>query len=128
MSHKAVKSPYVDYKYYEKCFFGKKIPEKSFPGYEMQAEAFVNRITFGRVKRLPKVPDEVKKAICAVAEFIFQEDKKTPGAKSENIDGYSVTYEDAGAGSQETGMYQKAKIFLSDTGLLYRGRSSKYDC
>ena len=41
---------------------------------------------------LPEIPDEVKKAICAMAEVSYQEDKKTPGVKSETIDGYSATF------------------------------------
>lgn len=127
MLHEAIKGPYVGYEYYKESFFGSKIPEKAFPKYEMQAEAFLQRITFGRVKRLPEIPDEVKKAICAMAEVNYQEDKKTPGAKSETIDGYSVTFADTGGNAKAAEMYQAAKDYLSDTGLLFRGRSRKYD-
>lgn len=127
MLQEAIKSPYVDYEYYKESYFGSKIPEKAFPKYEMQAEAFLHRITFGRVKRLPEIPDEVMKAICAMAEVNYQEDKKTPGAKSETIDGYSVTFADTGSSVRDAEMYQEAKNFLSDTGLLFKGRSRKYD-
>ncbi len=128
MLQEAIKGSYVEYKYHRESYSGSKIPEKAFPKYEMQAEAFMHRITFGRVKRLPEIPDEVKKAICAMAEVSYQEDKKTPGVKSETIDGYSATFADTGSSARDAEMYQEAKNFLSDTGLLFRGRSRKYDC
>lgn len=127
MLQEAIKSPYVDYEYYKESFFGSKISEKDFPKYEMQAEAFLNRIAFDRIKRLPEIPDEVKKAICAMAECSFQEDKKTPGIKSENIDGYAVSFEDSTDTFRNTELYGIAKTYLSNTGLLFRGRSRKYD-
>ena len=87
----------------------------------------MHRITFGRVKRLPEIPNEVKDAICAMAEYNFHEDKKTPGVRSENIDGYSVSYGDSTETSRSAELYSVAKNYLSDTGLLHRGRSRKYD-
>lgn len=127
MFHEAVTSPYVDYEYYVKAFLGTAIPESSFPALEKKAEAFLHRITFGRVKRLPEIPNEVKDAICAMAEHNFREDKKTPGVKSENIDGYSVSYGDSTETSRNNELYSVAKNYLSDTGLLCRGRSRRYD-
>ena len=85
MLHEAVKSPYVDYEYYAKAFLGTAIPEPSFPALEKKAEAFLHRITFGRVKRLPEIPNEVKDAICAMAEYNFREDKKTPGVSGKEL-------------------------------------------
>ena len=127
MLHEAVTSPYVDYEYYVNTFLGTAIPATSFPALEKKAEAFLHRITFGRVKRLPEIPTEVKDAICAMAEYNFQADKKTPGVKSENIDGYSVSYSDSTETSKNTELYGVAKNYLSDTGLLHRGRSRRYD-
>lgn len=127
MHNEAVMEPYVDFKYYKESFHGTQIPERDFPKHEMQAEAFLRRITFGRIKRLPEIPDEVKNAICSMAEASFQEGKKTPGIRSENKDGYSVVYGDSGTKSMNDEMYQTARNYLSDTGLLFRGRSRKYD-
>ena len=127
MLHEAVTSPYVDYEYYAKAFLGTAIPEPSFPALEKKAEAFLHRITFGRVKRLPEIPNEVKDAICAIAEYNFQEGKKKPGIKSENIDGYSVSFGDSTEASRNTELYGVAKNYLSNTGLLHRGRSRIYD-
>ena len=91
----------------------------------------MHRISFDRVKRLPEIPDRVKDAICAMAEIDYQEEKKTPGVKSENSDGYAVTYADSGNTTGASGrvalMYQEASIYLGNTGLLYKGVSRKYD-
>ena len=62
-----------------------------------------------------------------MAEANYQEDKITPGAKSENIDGYSVSYGDFTSETKNAELYSAAKDYLSGTGLLYRGRSRKYD-
>ena len=104
----------------------------SFDACEKRAEAVLHRISFDRVKRLPEIPDMVKDAICAMAEIDYQEEKKTPGVKSENSDGYAVTYADSGNTTGASGrvalMYQEASIYLGNTGLLYKGVSKKYDC
>ena len=65
--------------------------------------------------------DLVKKCVCEVAEEIYENAKKQ-GIKSENIDGYSVTYAD--------GVDVKKSIKniiigrLGNTGLLYAGVES----
>lgn len=128
MPQEAITAPYVDYKYYQESFLGTTVPESSFPSCEKRAEAFLHRITFDRVKRLPEIPREVKDAICAMAECTFTEGKKTPGIRSENSDGYSVSYSDSTADTRNADLYRAAEDYLSNTGLLYRGRSEKYDC
>ena len=96
MLQEAITGPYVDYNYYSETYGGNKIPKDSFDACEKRAEAVLHRISFDRVKRLPEIPDMVKDAICAMAEIDYQEEKKTPGVKSENSDGYAVTYADSG--------------------------------
>lgn len=131
MPQEAITSPYVDYEYYSNTYGGKTIPKDSFDVVEKRAEAVLHRITFDRVKQLPEIPDLVKDAICAMAEVRYQEEKKQPGLKSETIDGYSVTYESSGGTAGASGtvklMYEEAKVYLANTGLLYRGWSKKYD-
>ena len=131
MPQEAITSPYVDYKYYSDTYGGEKVPEDSFEACEKRAEAVLHQITFGRVKQLPEIPDLIKDAICAMVEVKYQEDKKQAGLKSETIDGYSVTYESSGGTAGASGtvrlMYEEAKVYLANTGLLYRGWSKKYD-
>lgn len=62
--------------------------------------------------------DLVKKCVCEVAEEIYENAKKQ-GIKSENIDGYSVTYAD---GINPKKLIKNIIISrLGDTGLLYGG-------
>ncbi len=130
MLQEAIKSPYVSYEYYQQTFSGKTITEEEFSRLEFQAEAFLDRITFGRVKGLPEIPEAVKMAICAMAEYSCQEGKKTPGVRSENIDGYSVSYGDTGSSgkSRSEELYQIASNYLMSTGLLFRGGVKRHDC
>lgn len=131
MLQEANTSSYVDYDFYVNEYKGSKIPENEFAVNEAYAEDILHLITFDRVKKLSEIPLEVKKAICAIAETSYSEDKKTPGVKSESNDGYSVSYSDSGNTIGESGkvkmMYQSARIYLGNTGLLYRGWSRKYD-
>ena len=136
MSDTAIESPYVDYNYYHETFGGSKITEAAFPSWEKRAEAVLHRITFNRILKRPEliteaILDNIRMAICAMSETDFRESKKTPGVKSENTDGYSVSYGDTGSANGEAGriheMYQSAMTYLHDTGLLFKGRSRIYD-
>lgn len=129
MPEKDSKSPYVDYEYYTGDYHGKQIDRDSFPHVELEAEAYVNAITFGRVKRQESVPDSVKNAICAAAECMhkYQESRET-SIKSESNDGYAVSYGDP-ISEQEYRQNMKFKVLthLADTGFAYKGWSKKYD-
>ena len=131
MSQEAITSPYVDFKYYQNEYGGNKIPQDSFQRLERQSEAVLHLITFDRVKRLPEITDAIRDAICAMAETAWLEEKKTPGVKSETIDGYSVSYADSGNTTGANGMtnvmYESAFPYLANTGLLFKGRSRTYD-
>ena len=129
MPEKDPKSPYVDYKYYTETYHGNQIDQASFLHVELEAEAYVNAITFGRVKRQESVPDSVKNAICAAAECMhkYQESRET-SIKSESNDGYAVSYGDP-ISEQEYRQNMKFKVLthLADTGFAYKGWSKKYD-
>lgn len=57
-----------------------------------RASTYIKAITFSRVDE-NNIPEEVKAAACAVAEVIYKAESSTEGEKkSENTDGYSVTY------------------------------------
>lgn len=148
MFEKDNKSPYVDYEYYKDTYHGTRISQEDFPQFEVGAEAFVNLVTFGRIRRLDEVPDCVKLAICAAAESVHEymasrrgmessssSSSSTGGntpVKSESNDGYSVTYityADAVSDSAcQNSMLLKVRMYLGGTGLMYRGWSKKYDC
>lgn len=121
--------PYVDYEYYTGQFYGT-MKEDAFRRAIVEAEAFVDSITFGRITRLEVVPDAVKNAVCAAADVVSrrEESRQHTGIKSETNDGASVTYDDAISDEQCMGnMAAKVKMYLANTGLLYRGFSNQYD-
>lgn len=109
---------YADYAYYKTDFGGNIIPsETDFNGVIGKASAYVDRITFGRAKEKAE-SEEVKKAACAVAEVMCQNDSHY-GISSENNDGYSITYLNNSAKEQRD-RKRAAYLFLSDE-LIYRG-------
>lgn len=86
---------YVDYAYYASEYGGEIIPEEKFSGYERRAEAYIRKITYVRGDIFSMESDMVKDAVCAVADVYCSYDQKQASAgmvKSENNDGYSVTY------------------------------------
>lgn len=123
------RSPYVDYPYYQNTYHGKLVKATEFEHVEMEAEAFLHAVTFGRIRRLPEIPECVKKAICSLAERICQhtENKNNP-IVSESNDGYSVTYADVVKEEDfRREMSAVVKMWLAGTGLMYKGWSEEYD-
>ncbi len=61
-----------------------------------KASRYIDRITFGRLKNMTEAPEEVKLAVCALVDEMYKADNEKaatpPDIKSENTDGYSVTY------------------------------------
>lgn len=129
MLEKDARSPYVDYQYYRDSFHGTALSETEFANVEIEAEAFVNAATYGRIRRLGEIPECVKDAICSAAD-VMGEYIKGRGAdiSSESSDGYSVTCRAALKSEEcEKALKMNVKRHLSGTGLLYGGRSKIYD-
>ena len=122
---------YVDYDYYVKEYKGDAIPQLAFDKLARDASAFVREITFDRIQE-ETIVDAVRDAVCAVCDVMYTEEQRVSQfggreIKSENTDGYSVTYvtETQDGQSREEvlrrKMYQAAKEYLLFTGLLYQG-------
>lgn len=114
---------YADYAYYA-GEYGGTMPEADFKRLSRQASAFLDRVTFERIRStLPKsVMDRVRDACCAVADACLL-NEQGGGVASETNDGVSVTYV-AGVGNTKTGdqrLWEAAGLYLGGTGLLYRG-------
>jgi len=118
---------YVDYGYYADQYGGG-ITEKEFPSAERKAEAYIRKLTYIRGNIFAIEDTAVKDAVCAVADvYVSCEKKKEVGTvKSENNDGYSVSY----AVEQSDGQtveelirkkaYEAASTYLLPTGWLSR--------
>ena len=120
---------YVDYAYYASEDGGEIIPENKFSGYERRAEAYIRKITYVRGDIFSTESDMVKDAVCAVADVYCSYDQKQASAgmvKSENNDGYSVTYvteQTDGQTAEEVlrkKAYAAASAYLLPTGWLSR--------
>jgi len=119
----------VTYAYYTETYKGGSIPETAFDRYARDAEQDVNLITFGRIHKRSLQPDTlelVKMAICAVADVRYKDDTQRE-VSSETIGKMSRSY----AKKSKTLDRQKldaARMYLYDTGLLYRGLDDGCHC
>ena len=120
---------YADLAFYMTEYGGNIIPNEQFQRVITRASTDIEAITFSRVDE-NNIPEEVKAAACAVAEVIYKAESSTEGEKkSENTDGYSVTYvtEQTDGEIKEVILrkkqYAAAYPHLVLTGLLSRGCS-----
>lgn len=122
---------YVTYEYYAGIYRGDVIPDTVFPKMIRKASQYIDTFTFGRIteankEKYPTLPD----CACDMAEAIFNtvgSSGKAKEKKSENTDGYSVSYVTEltdGTPAEETlrrKLYAIARVYLQNTGLLYCG-------
>lgn len=119
---------YADYTYYADSFVGTKISAEEFPALASKAERYLDYVTRHRIT---EVTDSVKKAVCAAAEALYEVNQRyseiPQGVKSENTDGYSVTFAEADMdkipNQQREAMLEAITWELSGTNLLYQGVS-----
>ena len=87
---------YADHFYYLSEYGGELIPLEKFAKAEKKAEAYIRHLTYMHGDIFACENDTVKDAVCAVAEIYYSCDLKNQqgngSVKSENTDGYSVTY------------------------------------
>ena len=134
--------PYADFEYYTGTYHGTSIPEEKFPYHARQASMLINALTFGRTEAVDAslLPDAVKDATCRAAELYAEYEARKSNAaaatqnglvKSENNDGFSVSYADydasADKASTEKTIEGELAVYLAHTGLMYRGFSAYWD-
>ena len=108
----------VDYEFYKNTYHGNKISETAWPAFLRDAAAFLDMITFGR-----EIPDEhmdaCQMAVCAIADAAYGGGEEKQIA-SESVGKWTRTYQ---TDTKTDDMRKKdaAAIYLSNTGLLYRG-------
>lgn len=121
---------YVDFKYYEEEYKGK-LDQAAFEQQEHRAEAYIRYLAM--CQELPDL-DAVRDAVCSVVEVYAAVYSGTGTVKSENNDGYSVTYVTDRADGEPLEAYatrkayEAARVYLLPTGLLNRSaRMKNYD-
>lgn len=118
----ALEKPYADYTWYTTEYFGTVITEKAFPALAIKASYLVDSLTAGNLLQLDAVPDCVKDAVCAAAEKLYQfQQSPAKEIKSESNDGYSVSYADASEEKALDDARREIRVYLSTSGLLFRG-------
>lgn len=122
---------YVDYSYYAEVFHGE-MPTDSFEKNEKKAEAYIRYLTYLNGDIFSKKDEAVKNSVCAVADIYYEEAKRQKinggngTVKSENNDGYSVTYVTEQTDGQtaeeilQKKAYDAAYVYLLPTGWLSR--------
>lgn len=124
---------YADYDYYQSTYHGTLISAADWPHREREASAFIDRITFGRLRHGGEVTADVQNAVCTVAEKLqLLETEATTqaqaasaaGIASENTDGYSVSYKNPAEAQQarNAALLDAASLWLpADEPLRYAG-------
>lgn len=125
---------YTDYKFYSLKYIGNEVPQDDFEVLSVRASEIVRKHIFNR--DITGYEDEVQNATCSVTEILYKiknienkiynsDDKEV---KSENVGDYSRTYNVASISEQKEKVSnlkqeieEKIRMYLVDTGLLYRG-------
>ena len=109
---------YADYVFYGEAYGGEGIPPLDWPRISRHADAYLDRLTYNRLRNGAVVTDTVRMAACAVAEVMHRhEETQTAnpvGIKAESVGGQSVTYEDAAASSEryEAELLEAADLWI----------------
>ncbi len=96
---------YADYEFYTTSYFGSVVPEADFPRMAERASDFVDTMTFDRlVDGLPeneRSQKRIKKAVCSLAELMYQIELAEKNATNAAASGTSTT---VGSGGSTTGI------------------------
>lgn len=96
---------YADYEFYTTSYFGSVVPEADFPRLAERASNFVDTMTFDRlVDGLPaneRSQKRIKKAVCSLAELMYQIELAEKNATNATASGTSTTI---GSGGSTTGI------------------------
>lgn len=132
---------YADFEFYTTEYLGDVIAEADFPRLALRASAFLDYYTRGKAAKTPDL-SALKMACCAVAEryvLIDAADKSAnaaitaaegQGLQSQTVGSWSRTYRVGGetaaaaldaAGGARASLAAAAMMYLSGTGLIYRG-------
>ena len=122
----------VDYKFYKEKYFGTIIPDQNAIEQPMlKANIFLSQIMRQDIEDAGQ-EELVKLCLCEVSELVYQDalnraEHSGRDVRSENTDGYSVTYAtEAENGkiavdSLQSKVYGVIRRYLAHTGLLYLG-------
>lgn len=115
---------YTDYAFYQNTYKGDLIPSDKFDYYCRKSTQYIKTNTFDRVDE-NDVPESVKNCCCELCDVLYKAEQSTKanGITSEKVGEYSVSYESTQniKENQQKDMMDVLKLWLANTGLLYRG-------
>ena len=106
----------MNYGFYKSAFGGCEIPPEKFNRYLSRAKAYLSSAT-GEREISSRYEDKVSLALCEIAELLFRINSRC-GVKSENTDGYSVSYD---SDSLKLEISEILSLYLGETDLLFKG-------
>lgn len=122
---------YADYTFYTTTYLGTAIASADFGRLALRASQVIDNSTFNRAAAIVTADEDadtialIQMATCAVAEEIQTQESSgsIDGVTSERVGSYAVTF---GAGSRamlsnEVKQENAARLYLAQTGLMYRG-------
>lgn len=131
----------TNYEFYTSKYFGNIIPDNSFDKFASKAEDDLHELTFDRLKSVTECNEKVQKAVCELAEVLYQidiamkatmvhEDGNGGVIKSKSSGGESISYDVSNnliyavlkdEAAQKKLKYNTVAKYLRGTGLLYAG-------
>lgn len=115
---------YADYDFYLNTYFGNAIPEEDFPRLSTRASDYIRSMTQGLSDTVDGAElESVKKASCAIAEALLDEEIMTASAfsgeqnvSSETVGGWSRSYGSSSFSAAAAEQIEKRKL---DALMLY---------
>lgn len=122
---------YADYTFYSTTYLGTAIASAEFARLALRASQVIDQVTFNRAAAVVTADEDadtielIQMATCAVAEELHTQEANgnLDGISSERVGSYAVTF---GAGSRamlsnEEKQEKAARLYLANTGLMFRG-------
>lgn len=109
---------YVDYNYYRGVYFGDAVPVADFYGLSRQASAYLDQVTFGRIRGGWEQDSRVKDACCAIVDILYRQEQGGEVA-SETLGKWTRNYATSSKTSAQR-MYAVVVQYLGMTGLMCR--------
>ena len=98
----------VDYSYYRDAFLGVRVPERDFPRMAARARDTLNR--YKKIYRVAGGAEAESMALCAMAEALYELQRRKNGVSYASLGGVSVRYDDTA--NRDRSLLDAARVYL----------------